>query len=102
MTSKHEMPSTQIDLTPEHRNRLFFAEELDILKIHSNRIFRQAVELDADMPDEFPDVEAEVAEEFGQEDLEQAVAELDEAKAGEDPVTAEIAKWREELEAAAV
>jgi hypothetical protein len=90
--------------TPEHANRAFFAEEMDILRIVLRRIHRKVVDLDMNGLDSvitIPDIEAEViAETIGHAELEQVTAELDEAESGDDPVTMEISKWKEELAAA--
>jgi len=86
----------------DHNESLWFAEELELLSINKNRIFRRAASEGLDMS-EMPDIEATVlaySMQLGLEDLEEALDELDEARDGKDSVTAEIAKWREELSAA--
>src|SRR5215471_2263029 len=72
----------------------WFLEELELLRINTSRVFRSAVMTEAELPD-LPDIEEEVFAAMG--DLEDAFAELDEARDGADHVTAELAKWREEL-----
>src|SRR5262245_4122097 len=72
----------------------WFLEELELLRINQNRVFRSAVMTEAELPD-LPNIEVEVFAELG--DLEDAFAELDAARDGRDNITAEIAKWREEL-----
>jgi hypothetical protein len=91
-------------LLPEHADQQFFAEELDIMRIILRRIHRKVIDLDMHGLDalvEVPDIEGEVlAETIGHAELEQVTAELDEAEKGQDSVTAELAKWKEELAAA--
>ena len=90
--------------TPEHANRQFFAEELDIMRITLRRIHRECVDLSMKGLDStvvIPDIEGEtIAETIGHAELEQVTAELDEAENGDDAVTLEIEKWKEELAAA--
>lgn len=75
----------------------WFTEELELLHIATKRIFRRAIADEHMITDEMPDFEAELAEDWN---LEEAFAELDEARDGKDAVAAEISKWREELAAA--
>lgn len=83
-------------LTRAQMDDYWFTEELELLRIDKNRIFRWAIGDDYSLP-ELPDFEAELTEEL---DVEEALTDLDEARDGKDAVTAEIAKWREELAAA--
>ena len=78
----------------------WFSEELQLLAINKTRIFRQAEHERLELPDEMPNIEAQaLADVPDLEDIEDAFAELDAARDGEDAVSAEIAKWREELAA---
>jgi hypothetical protein len=90
--------------TPEHADRQFFTEELQLLRIAMSRVHRKVIDLDMTGHDPtitLPDIEGEViAETIGHAELEQVTAELDEAQSGEDPVSMEISKWKEELAAA--
>jgi hypothetical protein len=84
---------TDLAITPQRAEHQHFEEELTLLAIARTRIFRQAIHTDADLTD-MPDLETELyCDELGD-----AYAELDEAAHGQDPVTAEILKWRQELE----
>lgn len=76
----------------------YFSEELQLLGISFSRIFRLAVNLNADLP-KMPYFAAELVEEVGEDEVIAMNAELDEAKDGRDHVTAELAKWKEELAA---
>jgi hypothetical protein len=89
---------TDLAITPERAEHQHFAEELTILAITRTRIFRQAIHTDAHLPD-MPNIEIDAwAETLGPDELDDILAELDEAAQGKDPVTAEILKWRQELE----
>jgi hypothetical protein len=95
---------TDLAIIPERAEHQHFEEELTILAIARTRIFRQAIQQDIHLPD-MPHIEGEVLAELfeladdGYEDeLDDVRAELDQAAQGQDPVTAEILKWRQELE----
>ena len=75
----------------------WFAEELQLMRITMTRLFRNASTSGQQLPPTV-EVEDELATELG-EDVTEALTELDEARDGKDAVTAEIAKWREELAA---
>lgn len=83
-----------VALTDTHDDRLHFEEEMTLLGIDSKRVFRQAISIDADMPD-MPDIETEAAEAAG--GLDKAIFELDEACAGNTDVDAALAAWKEQL-----
>jgi len=104
--SAHELPESHPDHPMNNSaDQQFFAEEIDILRITLHRIHRQCVHLamhDLDATLDTPYIEADVlAEVDGMDEMEEAFAELDEAKAGEDPVSMELKKWAEELAASA-
>jgi hypothetical protein len=90
---------TDLALIPERAEHQHFEEELTILAIARTRIFRQAIHTDAHL-DDMPNIEIDAwAETLGPDELDDILAELDQAAQGQDPVTAELAKWRQELEA---
>jgi hypothetical protein len=89
---------TDLAITPQRAEHQHFEEELTLLAIARTRIFRQAIQQDTHLPD-MPNIEIDAwAEVLGPEELDDILAELDEAAQGQDPVTAELAKWRQELE----
>jgi hypothetical protein len=92
----------EIALTADAQQQLILDEDLDIFRINTRKIFRAALELKTTV-DNMPDLQAQAADAVrgGQEVLDEAIAELDAARDRKDEVTAEIAKWKEELAAAA-
>lgn len=85
-----------VALVEYHADRLEFQEDLVILTISSRRIFRRAISGNLEMA-QLPDFQIEIAEELGNDDLGDAWDELRAAQNGEDSVSREIVKWREEL-----
>jgi hypothetical protein len=81
---------TDLAITPQRAAHQHFEEELTILAIARTRIFRQAIHADAHLPD-MPNL-------IDHTQLNDAYTDLNEAARGQDPVTAELAKWRQELE----
>jgi fructose-bisphosphate aldolase class 1 len=82
---------TDLAIIPERAEHQHFEEELTLLAIARTRIFRQAIHTDTHL-DDMPDL-------ADHSQLDEAFADLDQAAQGQDSVTAELAKWRQELEA---
>jgi hypothetical protein len=80
---------------PEARlDELEFEEDHTVLGILCNKVFRRAIESDAEMTLP-PDIEKEALAEVP--DLTAAMTELDEAREGMTMVHLELEEWREEL-----
>lgn len=93
--SKHDGQVKDLALTPERAAAEHFDEEMTLLQITLNRIFRTAIE-QGDPPLPEP---PELAVEFEDDELADALADLDEARDSEDAVSHELAKWKMELAA---
>jgi hypothetical protein len=83
-------------LTAEHAERIEFEEDVSILDILRTKVFRHAIQahlhgaLELDLGPELVDDDNDV--------LTEAWTELDEARDGKCAVSAEIKKWRLELD----
>ena len=91
---KNGATSTDLVLIEPHAQRLHFEEDMTLLGIDMKRVFRRAVEIDAEMG-EAPDIEGQAAEAV--EGLDKAIAELDEARDGHTDADVALADWKEEL-----